>query len=470
MQIAGIKFVWGWSKIINAKWRLRLFCAYRHAVSPVTGEAYAVTDGSKHIYPLMFVINVRMLLASLGVLGVAAYLTGAAIFLQIQKQHPHNLISYSDLVWPMGWSHVRELQGQANLASAKDEMSQGRYGEAFMNLRVGLPRYPANTDARLTLAVIYISIHQRAQADRLLLDTFNHGYPGIDFVTKAVNLLKSGDNIDGLLKFCDLAQASLAGQPSPDLWDARLIHRIHIESLMDQGRYDEALALTEKFSRRIDFLIAEIKTRRALAKNDAVAAEPWLTEWLKLAPKSKFAVSFLIRARRMAGRLTEMQAAIDRLHNLAPLDPGYVTTGMKEYWRAGADKQAAALLDDGVLRYASKPGPLYAWAEAATDAGQDAVADQIEAIVVEHGFDLQKLLVAKLCSQIKRRQWEQALATDNRLEGMGAKLDPKIEILHKTTKALITICTQPANAGDGGPLSWWTHSAAKGRRYPSINS
>ena len=443
MSGTNIKFAWSKPPFSNLRWRLGLFCTYRQAISEHTGKEYAATTRSG-IYPLVFSIRIQGVIVWAGGLVLAAYMTGAAVLLRVYKQDPYNHeIRYADLAWPARWPHLRELQGQANLAQAKDQLAKGQYQPAFINLRTGLERYPADADSRIALASIHIAFRQRLQAERVIMDAFDHGYPGFDFVQRASVLLQDGDNLEGLLAFYTLAEKSFSGQIHPKSDDARIIQRAHIDTLLELNRYTEALAFAQKITPPDELLLLELKAQQAIHQNALAAAEPALKAWLDAAPNSKSAILTLIRARRMAGRIPEMQAALARLRELDPLNPGYVTFGLTEYWQAKADEQASALLETGILHFSSDATTLVMWARIAADFGRDDFLEKIETVMSDQGLDTHPLLVVKLFAQIRKRQWQQAIHTNSRLEHANFT---SIRDIQQTAKALIDVCTQPSTA------------------------
>src|SRR5438093_1184006 len=103
-----LKFIWGASKVINARWRLGLFGFYTRIHGyPRSGLAISLRGG---------------LCWSLA-LSVAAYVGGAAAAAQWFKRNPYNRLGFVDvLTWPARRDHVARLRGEAWLAQGRAAM------------------------------------------------------------------------------------------------------------------------------------------------------------------------------------------------------------------------------------------------------------------------------------------------------------------------------------------------------------
>src|SRR5471030_1482568 len=89
-----IKFIWGASGVINARWRLGLCGFYdRSHGFPYSGLA----------------ISVRGLVGWALALSLAGGLTGAALLTRWFGRQPHNQIGFTDvLTWPVRRQHIAE--------------------------------------------------------------------------------------------------------------------------------------------------------------------------------------------------------------------------------------------------------------------------------------------------------------------------------------------------------------------------
>ncbi|HWA87474.1 MAG TPA: hypothetical protein VG710_14695, partial [Opitutus sp.] len=150
MFIRRIKFLWGSSEVIQARWRLGLVGFYAHRPGfPGTGLA----------------ISVRGLLRWTLGLALGGYVGGAAVLGFWFRRQPRNLVRFSDvLTWPARQEHMRDLRGRMWIAQARDALAAGRFGEGLFLLGRGLAAAPEDYAARKELADIYLVTGQRLRA------------------------------------------------------------------------------------------------------------------------------------------------------------------------------------------------------------------------------------------------------------------------------------------------------------------
>lgn len=439
---ARLRFTWGASKREPARWRLGVLCWFRRAKSPSTGNYYVPTINEVK-YPLALVVSVRGLLLWIITLGLSALLGGAGVLHALYSKKPFNRVTYADLALPWRWSGLDALRGQSNLAQAAQNLKDGDVRSAFTYLRTGLSRYPADNDARLQLATLFILYRVRAEAENTLVQALDHGYPGKDYIRKAVELLQSGDNQARLIAFCDRALDANSASPSPSKTEARFLDGIKTKTLLEIDRSDEALQLVEKrYPDDIPFLHMT-RVMHALARDDIAGAEARLEEWLRIAPDSPEALASGVRVCRRAGKTDRMQSFILKLRSAYPDNPAYVSLGITENLLASQTAAALDLLDISVIRFADRPYAYSDWAEAISQTGRlDALA-RLEQLVRESGQNPLPVIITRMMTAIRLKNWAEASECDARLRDMDSAMSPRFRSIHQVTSALLQACTQP---------------------------
>ena len=444
---ARIQFSWGCSPDAPDHWYLWAFCFFRRAKSPSTGKYYVPTVPS-NVYPLAVLISVRGLLLWFIFSGLVTYFGGAAALANWYEKKPFNRITYTDIVMPWRWSQLDALRGQANLAQADADLKNGNIRSAFGFLRAGLARYPDDSKARIQLASIYILFRLRVEAEKTLIDAFNHSYPGGDYLKKAVSLIEPSDNPDLLISLCDRGRIALAADDRADGRDARFLDGVKVKTLLELNRTDEAVALIEKYQPQDLAFLQMAKVAQGIVRGDLIAAESELKVWLAAMPDAEPALTTAVRVYRLVGKVPEMQAAILRLRSLYPENPAHIGLALSESLRLGQTQAALDLLDISVIRFANQPAAYGEWAEAIGKTGDETVLARLEQLVTESNQNPQTVIFARLMEQIRIQAWAEAEATSARLDALYPNVHPKVQALHRVAKALLAACSQPLKGAE----------------------
>ncbi|HEY9250134.1 MAG TPA: hypothetical protein VIO38_13425, partial [Rariglobus sp.] len=438
---AQIRFTWTASAKCPAPWRLGLFAIHRRPAGDISSLAYLSVRARQSFRKSTVFLSVGGLLAWGCGLACAGFFFGAFVLLQIQQRHPHNQITYADLVLPWRWSGLDALRGQAIIGQAKDKFTDGKIMEGFQLLRLGLARHPGHVQTRLDLARLYILLRLRGQSDKVLMDAFAHGYPGLRFLVVASALLAEGDNSRLVEEFIGKARDSLAAAGGA-AEDERVLDEIEINARLQAGRASDAAALAARLYPDGDYkrLIVEIEAALQAGEPDAAGR---LTEaWVRLRPGSEETLLAAAAYYRQAGRHDDMQALIDRLRAQAPSDPRFATFGIVENIRAGRHARASVALDDWFFRYGANERAYAELVRSITATGRDDYLDRIEATMRDHGFDLLVVQMGRLVAQIEARDWTRAVVTGGRLRGLARRQPPSNE-------AVIALASACADAGGG---------------------
>ncbi len=134
LRATRIKFIWGASKVVMARWRFGLWGFYeRKAGHPDSGLA----------------VSVRGVLLLGLLVSVTAYMAGATtIYLWLDRKE-HNYVTYTDvLLLPVRWDEIQEKRGLGYLDEGIASLKTQRWSDGEMKLRIGLSKYPQAMTAR----------------------------------------------------------------------------------------------------------------------------------------------------------------------------------------------------------------------------------------------------------------------------------------------------------------------------------
>ncbi len=457
---ARIQFTWGRSPDAPGPWRLWVFCFFRRAKSPVSGNYY-VSVKSSTSYPLAVIVSLRGFLLWLLALSLVAYFGGGALIANWCGKKPFNHITYPDLVLPWRWSSLESLRGQSNLAQADAELKEGNIRSAYAYLRSGLARYPDDSKARLQLASILVLFRKRPEADKTLLAAYDHKYPGADYFKKTIELIEPGDNPEFLARYCTRARASAIASGTAKPADLRQIDLVAVRTLITLEQYDEAVAYVEKKQPADSAFLHGTRIARSLAREDSSSAKSELELWLSENPNAEPALSLAVSVYGAAGMIPEMQAKILRLRSLYPENPDHIALGLVENIKAGQTTAAIDLLDISVIRFANQPAVYGDWAEAIGKTGQNELVARLEQLVRETNQKPQAVILSMMLAQLRRQAWSEAEASSARLDLLYPDVGPRLQTLHRMAKALLETCSQPvkgaqntlANTISGGWVS-----------------
>lgn len=445
MDSTRIKFCWApvAGPAPRLRWRAGLFALHRQPVSALANLKNASARTLRMFQRATLHVSVRGALLWGATLAAVAYLAGAGVMYQIQRAVPHNRVTYADLVLPWRWSGLDELRGRAFIEYGRERFRAGDFSVAFQLLRQGVARHPADVAARYDLANCYLLMRVRTRADRVLLEAFDHGYPGTSFIESGLLRIREGDNPDNIRRFLDAARASWTAAGSPPA-DGVVIDRLELEFLLEQNRMNEAVVLAHRLHsegsderRNIDILVA-------LGTGDLDRAAALAAEWERAGVRDEKTLAFLAGTYRKAGRLDAMQAVIDRLRDANPLNPSHVAFDVVQNVLAGRDERARAALDNGFFHFSSDPAVLAQWAGDISRTGRDDLMARIEDVVREHGFDPRAVLTGRLLVQMQARDWKAARVTADKLVALGDRMRPGERATMEMLTGLVDAREDPA--------------------------
>jgi tetratricopeptide (TPR) repeat protein len=465
-KLSRVRIGWGTPPVSDGSWWLWLFCLYRRYPDGVRGPD-PLHPLTKKAGVACLQLSVRGLLAWTFALGLIAYFGGALALLRWYERMPHNRVSYADLVVPARWSQVSALRGQATIVEAYGDLKAGNFQPGFAKLRFGLARNPADAKARLDLARIYVAIRLRPLAERTVLDAFEHGYPGKQFVRDAFALMAESDHPEQSLLFCKKARATAVEARTLSA-DLRLIDEMHARTLLEAGRSAEALALVRLHLPAEDEFARDVQVQHLLATKAFDEAVRAVEDWLTQAPGSKEALRLSVRVYREAGRFAEMQEALKRLQTRMGAGPEFASYKVVQHALAAQRVETNAAIEDFLFRYGASPRNLQLLVSLLGDIGQTEAILRVEQDARERGFDPARIRLSRLQALIVARDWREASALADVLSRSKERLTPGEIVLLQTLTFLVQSCLDGASGAKASLLKAITERPGAMKLYRTV--
>ncbi len=450
MALKKIRFVWSTPPLAEGPWRLGLFNLHRipHPARPGGKPAAALPAYWKKYLHHGLHVSVRGLLLWSAAGAVAAWFAGAGVLLhRLERGNPHNRVGYFDLALPTRWSQLDRLRGEGFAALGREALERGEFINGFGLLRLALAKNPADHAVRLEVARLYAALRLRAQAEQLLHDGIDHGYPGRDYLEFAFLLAADADRPEERVALVRRARGAFDASPAGAraAADADWLDRELVKALRAADRADEALDLLKEAVpedhplRREHMLLGLLDAGRA---EEAVAqAEAWAAA----APRAPEPLRLLVRAQREHGDHAAMDAALARLRALDPARPEILLFVYAQQHLAGRGEAARAAIDDFVLRHGASPAAYTAAAAFVLELGDADTLARIERELRERGLSPRPVHWARLQMALGARDWSALL---REVDAVRASPGPE---LNETQRAWLETTARLARAClDGG--------------------
>lgn len=405
LRATRIKFIWGASKVIAARWRFGLWGFYERKEGHVDSG---------------LAISVRGVLILCLLLATIAYVGGAtAIYLWLDRRE-HNYVTYTDvLLLPLRTDEVREKRGQAYLEAGIQAMREQRWSEGEMKLRLGLARYPQALKARLALAEFYFYIQQNDRALTVLLEGMDATtvYPGRRYMTNYLTIASHGQDHGAILDAC----SRYLDNPAIELGEKERdwLLQQKLSALISDGQAAEALSILESVPDSVVFNEQRVLVLVELGRIEDAAE--YLNAWRKEAGGTAQILRLQVRVARERGQLEQLNGFLAELRRLHPSDPRSHAYAVVQQKMAGADQLAKASLEDYFFRFGGFATNTLLIAQPLAEIGASDMVQVCLDRATEQGYDLRPYLLLLAQAQLKNSDWKNARATMQRLSTMSTK-------------------------------------------------
>lgn len=413
-----LRFVWGTPPVPAGRWHgglvnLKIIPSTRRTSAPVVVDPWH--DYRRHRLHL----SLRGLLAWTLGLALVAYLAGAAlVHRRLERASVYNRVTYLDLTLPSRWPGLDRLRGQANIAEGRALLAVGRFNEGVGFLRAGLARHPGDHEARLALAQIYAALRLGPQAEKLLRDGLDHGYPGRAFLEFVFALAADADHPARWAELCQLARVRFDALPAEarsapeSLW----LDQQRVRALLAADRRADALALVESRYAETHPFRREIALLHLLETNQAPEAVALAKRWSAEFPRAPEPLRLLVRAHRQAGDHAAMDMTLERLRALDPTRPEALLYALAQHHRAARPDAVRQTLDTLFFRHGADPALYPALASVLVELRDHPGLDRVTAELRERGLSPLPSLWARLQLAANTRDWPAALAAASAFE------------------------------------------------------
>lgn len=446
-----IKFIWGASKVIQARWHFGLWGHYEHA------KGYRDSG---------LVFSVRGLLILAAILAVIAYVAaGTALYLWLDRK-PHNYVTYTDaLLYPVRAKVISEKRGQAYLDEGIDDLKAQRWSDAEMKLRIGLNRFPYATKARLALAEFYLVTQRRTLGLNLLRDGLEKAtaYPGRRYLVAYFTQAYQGEDYQRILATTDhFLNGKIELEPKERAW----LTQQKINALLAEKRAEPALALLAELPG--DTALNEQRVLALLQLQRVAEAEKFLAGWRQREGATAQVLRLQVRVFREAGKASEMEAALEALRKINPSEPSAYAYRIVQRSMLGDQRGAQAALDDYFLRFGAQARSILTLAQPLAEIDAVDLMESYITRLAEQGHDRRPALLQLAQAYLKKGQWTQAVATLERIKAIeagaaGQKL-PGFEL----TELLVTVLSNPAEGPQIQLLDYLNRQALPLRNFRLI--
>lgn len=430
LRATRLKFIWGASKVVVARWRFGLWGFYeRKAGHPDSGLA----------------ISVRGLLVLFCFMAVTAYIGGAtAVYLWLDRKE-HNYVTYTDvLLLPVRWEEMQHKRGQAYLDEGIANMKAQRWSEGEMKLRVGLSKYPQSLPARLALAEFYFYAQQHPRALKVLEEGMEAvpGYPGRRYLTNYFTIATQAEDYASVLDAAD----RYLGEPSQDLAEKERdwLFQQKLNALIKEDRAAEALTMLESAPDNVVFNEQRVLVLIELGRT--AEAVDYLESWRTTAGLTPQILRLQVRGYRELGDAEKMNAALEELRKRSPADPRTYAYAVIQRKLLGQEAEAMASLQDYFFRFGGFAANTLLVAQPLAEIGAVDMLQICLQRATEQGYDLRPYLLLLAHAQLKQGDWTGARQSTERLAGMSTMGRSAQELdAAELARILAAIATDPSD-------------------------
>lgn len=401
-----LKIHWGGAEVTPGTWYLGLFGRYERK-----------SAGGRRRRG--WVVSMRGLSRWAAVSAACLYVGGAAYVWQQQARRPHNEVTYVDmLLYPLRKDAIRHKRGRAMIADAHDALQAGRSGDGFALLRAGLHRYPHDLDARLLVVRFFLSARVRTQAQTVLVEGLNYGWPGRDYLETAINIVAASEDHELVIEICDRAIAlhDASAHPARDLgW----LHTQRIRATLAAGENEAVLAYLDEHEAALDVALSrETRLLALFALGRLEEASVLVEAWRASAGDTPQVLRLAARTYRENKELEKMEAALDSLRRRAPADPRARVYAIIQTLLAGRETEGRAMIDDFIFRFGGHAQNLAMLAAPLGDIGRLEDLDTVIAAATDRGARGSELGMIRLRALIAAKRWQEARAQVSALRVM----------------------------------------------------
>ncbi len=391
-----IKFIWGSSRAVAARWHGGLFCIHERISTRRNAIGVIVIRS--------LIISTRGLLFWAGMLAVLGYIAAVGLLYQWMHQRPFNLVTLADCaLYPVRSDIIHAKQGRAFIQEGLEDIKAGEIRPGIQKLSLGIARYPEEKDGRLVLAKIQLLLGSRAMAISLLRGGLPCNATDRYYMENLLQLAADGEDFVFWLEACETSLKQ--SENRPDMASFRLwIIQKKIAGLTEAGRLTEAVKLAEASGADSSETFAELKILALLKNQQADIAANFAETWRHKNGPSPRLLPLQAQALREAGRREDLDVMLSEWRRLDSTSPTPYINGVTNLAALKNKEGAQTALDAFFLRFNSYPDYIIKLSEALVPLGESNLSKQCVAQAEAQGFatyTLKQLLMEAYISQGK---------------------------------------------------------------------
>ncbi|MGC4075194.1 MAG: hypothetical protein QM760_22370 [Nibricoccus sp.] len=197
----------------------------------------------------------RLILSLVALLVVLVLALPFAAWIYVHYYKGVKEVTYLHLALPWRWDEYRVLRGAHYVATAKEMITTAQWRGAYLNLRVGLMKDPANREGRLLLARFYGMLRRFELAEETLFDGLSYHRDDDGYLQAMMQFLLQQQSDERVVS---LANGILA-DPAASVARKRVAALYAASALMYRGSYDRAEDLI------LSYQLGETREGRILA-------------------------------------------------------------------------------------------------------------------------------------------------------------------------------------------------------------
>jgi thioredoxin-like negative regulator of GroEL len=315
---------------------------------------------------LQVVVYWRRLLLSVLAMVIAGWLGLAlAAWTYVHFHKGVKDVTYLQLLLPWRWDEYRVIRGAHYVATAKEMITTAQWRGAYLNLRVGLQKDPANREGRMLLAQFYSMLRRFELAEETVLDGLPLHRDDDAYFQAALQFLLQLQSDEKIVAIATTALADPAA--SEKRKQIAALYAATADTY--RGSYDRAEDLVATYrldqTREGRLLAARIEWERGYPELAILKLEQLRTEM----PADDEVAGTLVDYYRESGRFDEARR-LNLLRQVAHPSAARPRIALLELLAQTGDKEGAKREETDLLREFDRDGPaLVALAEHAANMG-----------------------------------------------------------------------------------------------------
>ncbi|MFA5264085.1 MAG: hypothetical protein WC378_09660 [Opitutaceae bacterium] len=317
---------------------------YRHLKSRLFVQMHGENDDkTKAWVEKVIAINMRRVVAYLGIAAFGAYLALVTTVFFFLREPSNRRVSWWNVAAPWKWTQSRQIIAEESVSRGLACLKTHRYAEGIMQIESGLRRAPWMNEGRIELARFYIAALMPTRAIQLL--DAGRSYVAAD--PRALELAAVAgfftEDYDFVLRYCD---SVISFVPRESVVAVEATARTYrISALLGAGRVEEAVSYASTIKSPANVAQAETIARAFVEARQYGPAMQRIDAALARYPEEAAIAGLRARVRREMNDLPTLVRELNELSSRNRTNPSAQIMCVRELWQAGLKDDAFKALD-----------------------------------------------------------------------------------------------------------------------------